>query len=102
MSYFAYLSVGVLALLIALFAGLLLREMGEKKTGKTPKWPFYLTFVCSIVILIGILLGATEMKYKTPVVIETICEPQIDTMVTTTNGFSDTTYIYLFYNKVVD
>lgn len=102
MSYFAYLSVGVLALLVALLIGLLLREKSFRETGKTPVWPFYVTLVCSVMILVGILLGATEREYKTPVVIETASEPEIDTTIVTINGFSDTTYTYLFHNKIVE
>ena len=60
------------------------------------------TAIACFLILILAVISVSIKETKTPVVVETISQPQIDTTVVLHDGVADTSYTYVFTNIVVE
>ena len=62
----------------------------------------YGTAIACFLILILAVISVSIKETKTPIVVETISQPQIDTTVVLHDGVADTSYTYVFPNIVVE
>ena len=73
----------------------------------SPKAKYYApvcfgTAIACFLILILAAISVSIKETKTPVVVETMSQPQIDTTIVLHEGVADTSYIYVFPNIIVE
>ena len=109
MDVFTYGIIGlvIMSLVLIVFELIATSLVGLKFTTRRYKrilgWMLSFYIVVCLFNYLLIPIYTIHKERKLPVVIETVSEPQIDTMVVGTIGDTiDTTYIYTFSNIVVD
>lgn len=62
---------------------------------------FGTAIACFLILILAVIIVSIK-ETKTPIVVETISQPQIDTTVILHDGVADTSYTYIFPNIVVE
>lgn len=98
--YFAYNVIFIIAVLAIILVFLIIFLKDEEKKRCAILTEVY--SVIAILLVLGTFTLFLTKDLKMPKVIETVSEPQIDTLVVSYNGEADTSYVYTFHSFVVD
>ena len=98
--YFVYNVIFIVAVLAIILVFLIIFLKDEEKKRCAILTEVY--SIISILAILGIFAMFLTNEMKTPKVVETMAAPQIDTLVVSYNGESDTSYVYTFPNIVID